>query len=484
MDSASNQTTALVRKRTDTELMPPPPPAKRIHRPKRVLDEETYTEALSHIIARDFFPGLLESEIQQEYLDALESKDEEWIESASRRLRQVMAPGRQRRLRSTLATPLRPAPAAAGRTPVSYVGETPASAASAARGGPSSSSAATCTTTTTTTTTTKPPIDLNVSLATFQSRYTSEDNESFYRLLDRQNQKRVQKYAWLWTGNKLPSKQQLKQKEVEARLLARRGPGALRDDGFARDRLAIADADSASARPAVPDHWKGAKPRNELMFVPDGVEEAGWRGRRLQTVAERAQAESRAPPKQIVYENTRPPRPGGPAIAGNRRPCDAESSVAGVGGGGGGGGGETPRVNGYAFVDDEEPEPEPGSERGRDRQRPLIELSAGDTTPNPFKLQEWRKRELLHHRMVDRISQSKRTSARLGFTGSVDRAPVPKFPSSPRVSGGLTPAAQRLWGKIGGAGRKNAESPFGNSVSFTPKATPRAKGSGLKSVAK
>ena len=67
---------ALVRKRTDTDLMPPPPPSKKIKRPKKVIDEETYTEALSKIIARDFFPGLLESETQQEYLDALESKDQ------------------------------------------------------------------------------------------------------------------------------------------------------------------------------------------------------------------------------------------------------------------------------------------------------------------------------------------------------------------------------------------------------------------------
>ncbi|KAL2191763.1 hypothetical protein L209DRAFT_720765 [Thermothelomyces heterothallicus CBS 203.75] len=440
MDSTNDQTTALVRKRTDTELMPPPPPAKRIQRPKRVLDEETYTEALSHIIARDFFPGLLESEIQKEYLDALESKDEEWIESASRRLRQVMAPGRRR----TLGTPLRQATTAAGRTPVNFVGETPASADSAATAGTSS---------------TKPAIDINVSLATFQSKYTSEDNESFYRLLDKQNQKRVQKYAWLWTGNKLPSKQQLKQKEVEAKLLARRGAGALRDDGFARDRLAIADKDVAE-RPAVPDHWNGAKPHNELMFVPDGADEGGG-GEDRSRAASPSLSEIRS------------------AIAGNRRPCDAESSVAGAGGG------ETPRVNGYAFVDDEEPEPEPEPERRRDKQQPLIELSAGDTTPNPFKLQEWRKRELLHHRMVDKISQSKRTSARLGFTGNVERAPVPKFPSSPRVSGGLTPAAQRLWGKIGGSERRNAESPFGNSVSFTPKATtPRAKSSRLRGGAK
>src|SRR5690606_11082130 len=136
---------------------------------------------------RDFFPGLLENEIQQEYLDALESKDEEWIESASRRLRQVMTPRRRR----TLGTPLRQASTAAGRTPLNVVGDTPAPTASGA---------------TAATSATKPAIDLNVSLATFQSKYTSEDNESFYKLLDKQNQKRVQKYAWLWTGNKLPSK--------------------------------------------------------------------------------------------------------------------------------------------------------------------------------------------------------------------------------------------------------------------------------------
>ncbi|KAH6641456.1 nuclear protein Es2-domain-containing protein [Chaetomium tenue] len=442
MESSTHaQSTALIRKQAETELMPPPPPAKRIKRPKRVLDEDTYTDALSHIIARDFFPGLLESETQQEYLDALESKDEEWIDSASRRLRQVMTPGRRR----GLATPLRQATAAGGHTPLNFVGDTPASVVS--------------TVTATTSAQKQPPIDTSVSLAMFQSKYTSEDNESFYKLLDKQNQKRVEKYAWLWTGNKLPSKQQIKQKEVETKLLAERGAGALRDDGFARDRLAILDKGAAD-RPAAPDHWNKAKPDNELMFVPDGVD-----GGQLQTVAERAQTESKAPPKRIVYENTRmpqpaaregageddrPSRPGSPslseirnAIAGKRRACDAETSVTG-------GAGETPRVNGYAFVDDEEPEPEP-VRRKKDKV-PVIELGPGDATPNPFQFQEQRKREALHHRMVDKISLSKRTSARLGFTGNVGRTPVPKFPSSPRVSGGdLTPAAQRLWGRIGGS---------------------------------
>lgn len=452
MSSEPSQSSTLIRKRTDNELMPPPPAAKRIKRPKKVLDEDSYTTALSQIIARDFFPGLLESETQQEYLDALESRDEEWISSASRRLQHVMTPGRRRTAPG--ASSFRKSGTVA-QTPIgNYLGDTPTSVASSVAASET------------------PAIDTNMSLRAFQAKYTSEDNESFYKLLDKQNQKKVEKYAWLWTGNKLPSKQQLKQKEVEAKLAESRGN--LLDDGFKKDRLAIKDKDD---RPAAPDHWK-AKPVNELMFAPEGVDGV------LQTVAERAQAESRAEPKSIVYANTRMPqhqvvetgrtRETSPslsdirgAIAGKRRACDQESSVMG-------GGGETPRVNGYAFVDDEEPEPEPVRARA-----PVINLGPGDATLNPFQLQEQRKRETLHHRMVERIAESKRTSARLGVTGKVERTPVPKFPSSPRVSGGLTPAAQRLWGKIDSAGRKASGSPFSGT-----KATPRGRISGLRTMTK
>jgi len=114
---------ALVRRSVDTQLMPPPPPPKRIKRPKNVLDEETYTDAISEIIARDFFPGLLETETQQEYLDALDSQDGTWINSAGRRLQQVMTPGRRKGRRGTsIQTPLR-----AMDTPRGFAGDTPMS---------------------------------------------------------------------------------------------------------------------------------------------------------------------------------------------------------------------------------------------------------------------------------------------------------------------------------------------------------------------
>ncbi|KAI1075259.1 nuclear protein DGCR14 [Whalleya microplaca] len=443
MENNANNSSALVRKRSDMELMPPPPAPKRIKRPKKVLDEDSYTDALSQIIARDFFPGLLESEMQQEYLDAVESKDEAWISSASRRLHQVMTPGRQRTKRGTSLAP-------GAQTPRGFVGDTPVSVSAGS---------------TATVLEEKAEINTDMSLGAFQSKYTSEDNESFYKLLDKQNSKRAEKYAWLWSGNKLPSNMMLKQKEIEAKLMEKR---SLIDDGFERELLAIKDREE---KPAQCETWK-SMPNNSLMFNPESIEDS------METRIQKAETESRAAPKGVNYPNTRlaVPKisedesvPSSPslsavrdAIAGKRREGEIDSTVTGN---------ETPRVNGYAFVDDEEPEYEQPA-------APKIDLGPGDSTPNPFIIKEQSKREALHHRMVDRISQSKRTSSKVGMTGKVDKTPVPRFPSSPRVTGGLTPAAQRLWSKIGGSGGSTPRTPFGQGTPM------RGKGSKLKQVSK
>ncbi|CAK7567411.1 MAG: hypothetical protein SEPTF4163_005375 [Sporothrix epigloea] len=449
---------ALVLKRSDTELMPPPPPAKRIQRPKTVLDEDSYTDGLSKIIARDFFPGLLESETQNEYLNALESKDPTWIGIAGKRLQEAMTPGR--RHRSRLQTPRhwntldgRP-----GDTPQSFAGDTPASVISMSTTAPVDSAAAS--------TATKTGPKLDISLGAFQAKYTSEDNESFYKLLDKQNQKRVEKHAWLWNGNKLPSKMQLKQKEVQDRLLS--SGLSLTDSGHKKDRLAIQDRDS---RPAAPETWKEA-PKNALMFQPDSQVEG-----QMESVAQKRQAESLAAPKSIVYANTRlpgttilsaqqqeqtdksrqwstlasnaslPPSPTlsavRDAIAGKPRRIDADSTTGSMAGSLVGG--ETPRVNGYSFVDDEEAEPVA-------KAPPVISFGKVDSAPNPFQLQDTSRREGLHHRMVERIAQNKRTSVRMGMTGRASQTPSTPYPHSPCVSGGLTPAGQRLWSNMTGGG--------------------------------
>jgi protein DGCR14 len=427
-----------VQRSTDRELMPPP---KRIKRPQKVLDEDTYVSGISDIIARDFFPGLLETETQQEYLDALKSKDVSWISSAGQKLTQIMTPGRKRGRRGTFIQ----STAMGSETPRGYGGDTPMSVL-----------------TDVSVASTRARIvkaaDTNMSLDAFQAKYTSEDNESFYKLLDKQNQKRTEKHAWMWSGNKMPSKQQLKQKEVESRLLEARA--SLQDDGGKKDSLAIR---GTAEKPAMPDTWK-ARPNNSLMFSPDGVEDS------IETVAQKAQAESRAAPKCVVYDNTRmpspmivnepqiPPSPSisaiRDAIAGRPRRTDSESGFDGS---------ETPRVNGYAFVNDE-PEPEELGDT-----EPSFIFGKGDATPNPFKIKEQSKREGLHYKMVDRAAKTKRALPKVGMLGIVDQTPIQKFSSSPMVgAGGLTPAGQRLWSKVGAPSR--VKSPL---IFDTPK-TPSA----------
>ncbi|PHH81213.1 hypothetical protein CDD80_49 [Ophiocordyceps camponoti-rufipedis] len=415
--------TALVRKRSDSDLMPPPPPAKKVKRPRLVLSEEEYTASVSHIILRDFFPGIKVSAVQHEYLDAIESQNPAWISSASQRLHDAMTPARWQAQHVTHAA------RDEERTMASCAGDTPSTVALAA-------------------VEERPLPGSHMRLSDFQAKYTSEDNESFYQLLDKQNQKKTEKYAWMWNNNKLPSKQMLKQKEVKDRLGKTRD---LVDDGFKRECLAIRDADE---RPARPDSWNAA-PRNGLMFEPEGLDDG------VVTVAQKAQASSRIPARAINYENTRipepfvPDRPPSPtmsavrdAIAGKPRAPDQDLSEAG--------GGETPRINGYTFVDEDD------DAVSVDAPRP-IDLGPGDVH-NPFRLPQLRKRESLHEQLVDRIAKTHKQPSHHGLGRRSELQRVPKFPSSPRSGGDITPAARRLLSKIGTPKGRTPGSPFDRLV--------------------
>jgi protein DGCR14 len=231
-------------------------------------------------------------------------------------------------------------------------------------------------------------------------------------------------------------------------------------------------------RPARPDGWK-SKPENSLMFTPSSIEDTH------ETIQQKAEAESRADAKRVVYQNTRiqPPEAAGAepppspsisaiqdAIAGRPRRTETESGFTG---------GETPRVNGYSFVDEDEPEPDEEDEAYHLRLL-ASQASASDKGPNPFKLQETRKREALHHRMVDRVARNKRAEKLAQGT----KTPVPRFPSSPMFGGrtpglvgsnattSLTPAAQRLLANVGtpvGARSSGGRSGLKNMWTPTPK---------------
>ncbi|KAJ5812528.1 Nuclear protein DGCR14 [Penicillium riverlandense] len=469
MASPTPSSQALAKRSQDNQLMPPPPPPKRIKRPATVLDEDIYTDALSHIIARDFFPGLLETQTKQEYLDALESKDKQWITSAKKKLADVMRtpiPGS----RTPARTPQPQHFAGGSETPRGWGGETPMSVASATTAEEREQD--------------NIPDVSNLGLLAFQAKYTSEDNESFNKVLDKQNAKKREKHAWLWNQNKIPSARQIAHHESERKRITAQG-GNPESSLIKRDDQQPAIKTDLNSRPARPDGWD-ARPDNSLMFLPSSVEDTH------ETIQQKAEAASRAGPKRVLYQNTRlvdqdaaaaadavPPSPSlsaiQDAIAGKPRLSESEAASAVPGG-------ETPRVNGYAFVDEDEPEPELAETEADWR---LLGAST-DTTPNPFQLRETRKREALHHRMVDRVARNKRIE-KVARSTKTPVSSTPRFASSPRVDFGLrgtpggsghnqkmlTPAAQKLLHRVGGSTPRTAGGNSGEKNMWTP--TPRRK---------
>lgn len=489
---ASSSSQALTKRSADTALMPPPPKPKRIKRPTKVLDEDVYSDALSHIIARDYFPGLLETQTQQEYLEALDSRNNDWIREAGRKLTQVMTPGPDSRRRTgrrgTSMTPRRSSRLAGtpGETPRGWAGDTPASVATTDE--PNDDFAPE----------EKPEVDVNMSLGAFQSKYTSEDNESFNALLDKQNEKRAAKYAFFHHGNKIPSARQIAHRAREQKLLEARGSTSnalvtTGGEGSSKSNMALAVRPSQDLddRTASIDGFKSTGPRNTFMFGPESIEDV------TTTDAQKAQEASNAPPKTVQYANTRLPNANAPpedtvppspslsaidaALAGRVKPTESEPGYNGA---------ETPRVAGYAFVDAEPTPSEMGvpvtNEEADAEERAAVNRLLPDVEdggPNPFKIHQASKREDLHLRMMEKTNAGKRKGGRLaqlrGGGTPAGRTPTPKFASSPVVKRGenMTPAARMLAAQIGTPRREGGL--FGNDIKteerggWTP--TPRIK---------
>ncbi|KIW27407.1 uncharacterized protein PV07_07145 [Cladophialophora immunda] len=451
--ASSQASQALIRRSSvdDVALMPPPP-LKRIKRPPKVLDEDEYTKALSDIIARDYFPGLLESQAQHDYLAALDSGNESWIVEAAQKLRQVAAPATGSKRRSARNTRFDRTPSATprtvGDTPVGYTGsETPVTVAGTEVEEEEERQ--------------KQLDTARFSLGSFQAKYTSEDNESFNALLDTQNQKRREKHAHLWTQDqRLPSARQIAHRAREARLLKER------EENEAAGKAMIPMTSGATdARLARPDAWKIKRPDNSFMFNVTSVDEDG-----VQTVQEVKEQNSKAGPKQVVHANTRfppmqyvdepgpvPPSPSlntdiieqRTAHKRQREGSDLATTTDFPGS-------ETPRVNGYAFVEEDEPENLPSAaDPSAPSYRDLLAGQVGDGTPNPFKIGEIRKREDLHLRMLEKQARKKRDKERetVKTPSSVFGAGV-KTPSTAAAAaaaaGNMTPAARRLMAKLGG----------------------------------
>ena len=150
-----------------------------------VLEEEEYTEALSHIIARDFFPSLIHLGATNEYLDALQARDPHLINASVRRLEEISStPLLSKRKRTQSLTPY----GISSQTPSRTDGEPERK---------------------------RTRYDKDLNLDTFQARYTSEDNSSFTQILDEENRLRKEKWAWAWGAQKRVEQQQ--EKMIERR---------------------------------------------------------------------------------------------------------------------------------------------------------------------------------------------------------------------------------------------------------------------------
>jgi protein DGCR14 len=155
--------------------------------------EDSYTSALSDIIARDFFPSLAHLDATNGYLSALDTKDPEQISKSVRRLQDLAAtptPGRYQNLHTPSRTPYGAGPS---DTPISRRSEAGSRGKSITEG---------------------------LSLDDFQARYTSEDNASFATILDDENRQRKEKWAWAWEAqNKVEERKAIEYTRRETALL-------------------------------------------------------------------------------------------------------------------------------------------------------------------------------------------------------------------------------------------------------------------------
>ena len=278
-----------------------------------------------------------------------------------------------------------------------------------------------------------------MTLDMFQAKYTSEDNESFNALLDEQNAKQREKFAWKFNGNKKSTKQQFAIEQKKILLLA---------DGTAPEDIKVTGerTEEQDVWSKEIETWKW-NPMNVLMNPHPGLEE---------------QIDPSQGQKLIHHTNTRiptSPRPTGKTPAPSPSMSTVADAIAGRPSRT-----DTPKVNGYSFVSTPKPA-DLGAPKMTWGSLVSIPSSSTDPKPSPFRLPEVPAREKLARKLADKAQKDitarqraytpslRRTTATLPSGGAGGKTPlagtvgreVPKFASSPDVRKNmLTPAGQRL----------------------------------------
>ncbi|CAG7853140.1 SubName: Full=Uncharacterized protein {ECO:0000313/EMBL:CCA70719.1} [Serendipita indica DSM 11827] len=184
-----------------------------------ILDEDEYTEGLTRIITRDFFPTLHHIQATNEYLSALESQDPALIHASVRTLRDLGPTPVLRR--GDMETPLRGRGSETGPNKRRKLNED------------------------------------DLSLDDYQARFTSEDNASFTEILDEENRQRRERFKWAWEAQR---------KAMDGKMV----------EGVNRERMLIegtgeSDARGVGVRPGVRGLITVEKP--DVLLITNGDEE-------------------------------------------------------------------------------------------------------------------------------------------------------------------------------------------------------------------
>ncbi|OXG77492.1 protein DGCR14 [Cryptococcus neoformans A2-102-5] len=259
---------------------------------QHVLDEDTYTRALSHIIARDFFPHLPHLHATNQYLAALHANDPHRLSASIRTLAALARrdahgipdSATERTEYSMAGTPYIAMPGSGGRplrTPVGTRGwDTPLGSTSRRRDihddildhnshspspphpehphPPKRQRRL-------------PPVRDDLSLDAFQRNFTSEDNASFVHILDEENRRRrEEKFGWAFEAEKKAEARRIEGEVRRRMILDRAKSGGWRVDGDGR-RLIGGLAEGGRDR-AEGEAWRDIKAIEHVAEGEAGVD--------------------------------------------------------------------------------------------------------------------------------------------------------------------------------------------------------------------
>ncbi|KAI8010481.1 hypothetical protein LOK49_LG06G01208 [Camellia lanceoleosa] len=235
--------------------------AKNPKNPPTVLDEDTYAASIEKIIERDFFPDIPKLRDRLDWLEAVRSGDPVQIRDAQLKILERRGGRVSSNPDDTIQGKSRTPGSTFFRTSTPFeLDKTPSVVNNEFSGGGESNDGS---------------VDVSLTLDEFFRRHTSEDNDSFSKIMEKVNRKRKERYAFLIEGEK---------EEV----------GLIED----AKRERITDGYGTSDQPPSTLEGWNYTAKNLLMYNPSD------RGEAPLTVAERAERLNGLT-KEISRSNTR-----------------------------------------------------------------------------------------------------------------------------------------------------------------------------------